>query len=115
MVRNLLAMTRIDAGALEVRRDWVDLREIASAPPTPRAAHGAKQTIAVQLPDELPMVHADAKLVEQALANVVANAVAHTPTETHVVDRRRSVGRRPLPCASPTMVAAYPRALAARV
>src|SRR4029450_13140542 len=28
MVRNLLAMTRIDAGALEVRRDWVDLREI---------------------------------------------------------------------------------------
>ena len=31
------------------------------------------------------MVRADAKLVEQALANVVANAVAHTPTETHVV------------------------------
>ena len=28
MVRNLLAMTRIDAGALELRRDWVDLREI---------------------------------------------------------------------------------------
>ena len=31
MVRNLLAMTRIDAGALEVRRDWVDLREIVAA------------------------------------------------------------------------------------
>src|SRR5262249_51634774 len=29
MVRNLLAITRIDAGALELRRDWVDLREIA--------------------------------------------------------------------------------------
>ena len=28
MVRNLLAITRIDAGALELRRDWVDLREI---------------------------------------------------------------------------------------
>ena len=28
MVRNLLAMTRIDAGALELRRDWIDLREI---------------------------------------------------------------------------------------
>ena len=28
MVRNLLAMTRIDAGALELRRDWVDLREV---------------------------------------------------------------------------------------
>ena len=28
MVRNLLAMTRIDAGALELRRDWVDLQEV---------------------------------------------------------------------------------------
>ena len=31
MVRNLLAMTRIDAGALEVRRDWIDLRETGRA------------------------------------------------------------------------------------
>src|SRR5215831_18920292 len=28
MVRNLLAIARIDAGALELRRDWVDLREV---------------------------------------------------------------------------------------
>ena len=28
MVRNLLAITRIDAGALELRQDWIDLREI---------------------------------------------------------------------------------------
>ena len=30
MVRNLLAMTRIDAGALELRQEWIDLREIAT-------------------------------------------------------------------------------------
>src|SRR5438477_922302 len=30
MVRNLLAITRIDAGALELRRDWIDLRDVAS-------------------------------------------------------------------------------------
>jgi two-component system, OmpR family, sensor histidine kinase KdpD len=85
MVRNLLAMTRIDAGALEVRRDWVDLREVAQRAADATRRHGAKQKIAVRLPDDLPMVRADAKLVEQALANVVANAVAHTPAETHVV------------------------------
>ena len=27
MVRNLLSMTRVEAGALELRRDWVDVRE----------------------------------------------------------------------------------------
>jgi two-component system, OmpR family, sensor histidine kinase KdpD len=85
MVRNLLAMTRIDAGALEVRRDWVDLREIVQRGADAARRHGAKQRIEVRLPDGLPMVRADAKLVEQALGNVVANAIAHTPAETHVV------------------------------
>ena len=33
----------------------------------------------------MPLVRADARLVEQALGNVVANAVAHTPRETRVV------------------------------
>jgi K+-sensing histidine kinase KdpD len=28
MVRNLLAITRVEAGALEVNRDWVDVREL---------------------------------------------------------------------------------------
>ena len=37
MVRNLLAITRIDAGALELRRDWIDLaRNCPSAWPAPR-------------------------------------------------------------------------------
>jgi two-component system sensor histidine kinase KdpD len=85
MVRNLLSMTRIDAGALEVRRDWVDLREIVQRAADAVRRHGAKQRIEVRLPDGLPMVRADAKLVEQALGNVVANAVAHTPAETHIV------------------------------
>ena len=44
MVRNLLAMTRIDAGALEVRRDWVDLREIVERVADAARRHGAKQT-----------------------------------------------------------------------
>jgi two-component system sensor histidine kinase KdpD len=85
MVRNLLAMTRIDAGALEVRRDWVDLREIVERVVGAARRRGAKQRIEVQLPDGLPMVRADAKLIEQALGNVVANAIAHTPAETRIV------------------------------
>jgi two-component system sensor histidine kinase KdpD len=85
MVRNLLAMTRIDAGALEVRRDWVDLRELVERVARAARRRGAPQTIEVQLPDDLPLIRADAKLVEQALANVIGNAVAHTPSESRVV------------------------------
>jgi len=85
MVRNLLAMTRINAGALEVRRDWADLRELAERAASAARRRGAVQAIEVRLPDELPLVRADAKLVEQALGNVVGNAVTHTRPETHIL------------------------------
>jgi two-component system sensor histidine kinase KdpD len=85
MVRNLLAMTRIDAGALELRRDWVDLGEIAERVVTAARRRGARVSFALNLPPDLPMIAADATLIEQALGNVVNNSVLHTPSGTRVV------------------------------
>ena len=85
MVRNLLAITRIDAGALELRRDWVDLREVTERVVSSARRHGAQQHIEISLPSELPLVRADATLAEQAIGNVVANAIVHTPPETRII------------------------------
>jgi two-component system sensor histidine kinase KdpD len=85
MVRNLLAITRIDAGALELRRDWVDLREVAERVVSAARRRGARQHIEINLPSDLPLVRADATLAEQAIGNVVANAIIHTPPEIRVV------------------------------
>lgn len=84
MVRNLLAITRIDSGALELRRDWVDLKEVIERVVTAARRHGARQHIEVVVPEVLPLVWADATLVEQAIGNVVGNAVVHTSSETHI-------------------------------
>ncbi len=84
MVRNLLAITRIDAGALELRHDWVDLREIVARVVHAARRRGAAQTIAIDLPPDLPLVRADATLIEQALGNVIGNAIVHTPDATHI-------------------------------
>ncbi len=84
MVRNLLAITRIDAGALELRRDWIDLREIAERIVNAARRRGAVQTFEIGFPSDLPLIQADATLVEQALGNVVGNAIVHTPGRTHV-------------------------------
>ena len=75
MVRNLLAITRIDAGALELRRDWIDLREIVDRVASAARRRGARQHIEVDLPADLPLVRADATLVEQAIGNVIGNAI----------------------------------------
>ena len=85
MVRNLLSIARIDAGALELRRDWVDLREIVERVVSLAKRRGATLSFVLDLPPELPMIAADAMLVEQAMANVVNNAVSHTPAETRVL------------------------------
>ncbi|MEW6454795.1 MAG: sensor histidine kinase KdpD [Pseudomonadota bacterium] len=84
MVRNLLAIARIDSGALELRLDWLDLREIADRVVSAARRRGSKQSFEVSLPADLPLVRADATLAEQAIGNIVANAVAHTPAGTRV-------------------------------
>lgn len=79
MVRNLLSMTRIDAGALDLRKDWIDLHEIVARVINAARRRGATQTFESRLPENLPLIQADALLVEQALTNVVGNAVKYSP------------------------------------
>ena len=85
MVRNLLAMTRIDAGALELRRDWVDLQEAVERVVSAARRRGAAVLLEVEFAERLPLILADATLVEQALTNVINNAGLHTPAGTRVV------------------------------
>lgn len=85
MVRNLLAITRIDAGALELRQDWVDMRDVIERVVSAMRRRGALQRLATNLPPDLPLVRADPALAEQALTNIVGNVMQHTPQETSVV------------------------------
>lgn len=77
MVRNLLSMTRVEANALELRRDWIDVREVLQRVAAQARRRGAAQAFEVSTPAELPFVLADASLIDQALANIVDNAVRY--------------------------------------
>lgn len=77
MVRNLLSMTRLEAGALDLRRDWVDIGEIADRLADQARRRGMAGRLTLAVAQGLPLVKADASLIEQALANVVANAARH--------------------------------------
>ena len=94
MVRNLLAITRIDAGALELRQDWIDLREIVERTVNAARRRGAIQKFEIELPSDLPLVRADATLAEQAIGNIIGNAVSHTPPEARIVVSASAAGNR---------------------
>ncbi len=83
-VAKVLQMTRLETGAIEVQRDWESLGDIAGAVLRRLADRLATHRVVVDLPEDLPLVRVDATLVEQVLANLLENAVRHTPAGTVV-------------------------------
>ncbi len=79
MVRNLLSITRIDAGQLELRKDWVDLREAAYRVTNAAKRRDTAHPFEMQFAGDLPVVFADTTLIDQVIFNIVDNAMTHTP------------------------------------
>jgi signal transduction histidine kinase/DNA-binding response OmpR family regulator len=80
LVDDLLDVSRIDSGKVELRKGIVDLRtSIARAVETARPLLDARDhTLTVSLPDDpLPLL-ADAARLEQVLANLLNNAAKYT-------------------------------------
>ncbi|WP_027346107.1 sensor histidine kinase [Hamadaea tsunoensis] len=87
LVENLLALSRLQAGALSVHARPVALDEIVAA-----ALMHQAEPVAVDLdvPDDLPLAYADPGLLERVVANVLANAhqVAPEGVPVQVIGRR---------------------------
>jgi two-component system sensor histidine kinase KdpD len=79
LVNNLLDMTRLETGALRLRRDWCDPADLINAAREMTADALRGRTVRLELPASLPLVRADAGLIQQALANLIHNACVHTP------------------------------------
>ncbi|WP_062014035.1 sensor histidine kinase KdpD [Aureimonas sp. AU4] len=77
MVRNLLAVTRLEAGTLDLRRDWVDVTETLHRVVDLARRRGATQRFEVAAAPDLPLVFADQSLLDQAIGNVVGNAMRY--------------------------------------
>jgi two-component system, OmpR family, sensor histidine kinase KdpD len=78
-VGNLLDMTRLESGALEPKRGYVDLGEIigSALDRTAKVLHGHK--VEVELTPDLPMLNIDAVLMEQVMVNLLDNAAKYAP------------------------------------
>ncbi len=92
LVGNLLDMSRLQTGALQLVIRAVGLDEVV-----PRALAGLPDRpapIAVDVPEDLPRARADAALLERAIANVVDNARAWSPADRPVRVEAAAVGGR---------------------
>jgi two-component system sensor histidine kinase KdpD len=84
LVGNVLEMTRLEAGAIALNRDWHSMSEIIGGALRRMEPRFGARPVAVDLPMDLPLVRADAALIEQVLANLLENAVKYTPARTRI-------------------------------
>jgi len=88
LVTNLLAMSHIRAGAVSATLTAVPLYEVVSRA---LVTIGDHQTT-VEVPEHLPLVLADATLLERVVANLVTNAHQHAGDGLPIIVRAESVG-----------------------
>jgi two-component system sensor histidine kinase KdpD len=80
LVENLLDMSRLQAGALALAVQPIDVADVVSAAVTSLGPAGSG--VIIRVPEETPEVQADPALLERAIANLVQNAVRHSPSDT---------------------------------
>jgi two-component system sensor histidine kinase KdpD len=77
-VGNLLDMTRLESGALQIKTDRIDLAEVIETALRRAARILSPFRVAVELAPDLPMLPVDAVLFEQVLFNLLDNAAKHS-------------------------------------
>lgn len=90
---DLLAMTRLESGGLQVRREWVPVEEIVGSALSRLEVALADRPVAVQVPDEASLVAVDPVLFSQVLVNLIENALKYTPHGSPL-EVRATVGAR---------------------
>jgi two-component system sensor histidine kinase KdpD len=77
-VGDLLDMTRLEGGGVVTRKDWVDVRDILRAALGRMERRRGERRLVTDFPGELSLVQADPGLLEQALVNILDNAIAYS-------------------------------------
>jgi K+-sensing histidine kinase KdpD len=87
LIANLLDMSRLQTGALSPLVEPVSVDEVA----TP-ALHGlpGAGTVVIDIPEGLPLLRADAGLLERTLANLLSNALRFSPADRPPTLRART-------------------------
>ncbi|MGA5316340.1 DUF4118 domain-containing protein [Streptomyces pseudogriseolus] len=90
LVGNLLDMSRLQTGTVTPVLRETDLDEVV-----PMALGGVPEdSVELDIPETLPMVHVDRGLLERAVANVVENAVNHSPPGEKALVSASALGDR---------------------
>jgi len=92
LVRNLLDMTRLEAGALKVNKEEQSIEEVVGAALNRMEDRLDAREVQTDIPADLPLVPHDSVLIEQVLINLLENATKYTPAGSSIRIAARAKG-----------------------
>ncbi len=84
LVTNLLDMTRLEAGALELRPTTVDFGELVDEAVALLGGGVTTGRVTIDVPPDLPLLQIDPVLMSQVLANLLENAERLSPADSPI-------------------------------
>jgi two-component system sensor histidine kinase KdpD len=92
MVTNLLNLTRLESGAVAIRKELQPLEEVVGTVADLLEKDLKDHPLRIGLPPDLPMIPMDASLIQQLIFNLLDNAVHHTGQGTAIELSARADG-----------------------
>lgn len=84
LVRNLLDMTRVQAGALTVKKEWLPVDELVGSARARLTRVLEGRPFHIDASPDVPFLQVDPVLFEQVLYNLLDNAAKYTPAGTPI-------------------------------
>lgn len=85
LVENLLDMSRLESGRLQLKREWCDLGDLIGVAVQRVDYCASNHPIQIHPEPQLSLVHVDFVLIEQVIVNLLDNACNYTPPGTPIV------------------------------
>jgi two-component system sensor histidine kinase KdpD len=83
-VQNLLDMTRIQSGEIELNKEWQVLEELVGSALARSRPALSDHPVSVSIPHDLPLLPLDGELMAKLFSNLFENVAHHTPSGTRL-------------------------------
>jgi len=80
LVGNLLDVTRLESGHVRPKLDWCDVGDLVRTTVHSLEHELAGRATKIEIAEKIPLARLDFTFMQQALSNLLLNAVVHTPT-----------------------------------
>jgi two-component system, OmpR family, sensor histidine kinase KdpD len=91
LVGNLLNMTRLEAGALQVVKQPGDIQDAIGTALENLEKRVAGRQIVVRVPEDVPLTPMDFVLIVQVLVNLIDNSLKYSPVEAQIEIQARAI------------------------